>query len=60
MVSGHPRTMRSEMLIEYAISRVLMGQGKMDFSSENANEFVNPGQSLWKWKTVEDQLRDSL
>ena len=53
-------TMRSEMLIEYAISRVLMGQGKMDFSSENANEFVNPGQSLWKWKTVEDQLRSSL
>ncbi|RPD57559.1 NAD(P)-binding protein [Lentinus tigrinus ALCF2SS1-6] len=39
---------------------VLIGQGKLDFSGENANELVNPGQSLWKWKTVEDQLRDSL
>ncbi len=26
--------------------------------SENDNELVNPGQSLWKWKTVDDQLRD--
>ncbi|KAI0690293.1 hypothetical protein C8T65DRAFT_745886 [Cerioporus squamosus] len=34
--------------------------GKMDFSRENANELVNPGESLWKWKTVEDQLRGSV
>ena len=40
--------------------RVLVGQGKMDFSKENADELINPGQSLWKWKTVEDQLRGSL
>ncbi|TFK80642.1 hypothetical protein K466DRAFT_558868 [Polyporus arcularius HHB13444] len=39
---------------------VLIGQGKLDFSRENANELVNPGQSLWKWKTVEDQLRGSI
>ncbi|KAI0690292.1 hypothetical protein C8T65DRAFT_765677 [Cerioporus squamosus] len=39
---------------------VLIGQGKFDFSSENANELVNPGQSLWKWKTVEDKSRGSL
>ncbi|TFK77937.1 hypothetical protein K466DRAFT_668576 [Polyporus arcularius HHB13444] len=38
---------------------VLVGQGKTDFSNENANELVNPGQSLWKWKTVEDYLRGS-
>ena len=37
--------------------RVLMGEGKMDFSKDNLNELVNPGESLWKWKTVEDHLR---
>ena len=46
-------------LTEYT-GRVLIGQGKLDFASENANELVNPEQSLWKWKTVEDQLRSSL
>ncbi|RPD55653.1 hypothetical protein L227DRAFT_509682, partial [Lentinus tigrinus ALCF2SS1-6] len=35
---------------------VLIGEGKLDFS-DNSNELVNPGESLWKWKTVEDQLR---
>ncbi|KAI0696576.1 NAD-P-binding protein [Cerioporus squamosus] len=36
--------------------RVLIGEGKLDFS-DNSNELINPGQSLWKWKTVEDHLR---
>ncbi|RDX47845.1 hypothetical protein OH76DRAFT_1419308 [Lentinus brumalis] len=48
----------NDNLLDYI--RVLVGQGKFDFSSENANELVNPGQSLWKWKTVEDLLRGSL
>ncbi|RPD57558.1 NAD(P)-binding protein [Lentinus tigrinus ALCF2SS1-7] len=47
----------NDNLLDYI--RVLIGQGKMDFSRENANELVNPNQSLWKWKTVEDQLRSS-
>ncbi|KAG8909002.1 hypothetical protein FRB99_000105 [Tulasnella sp. 403] len=28
-----------------------------DFSQENENELVNPGQSLWKWTTIEDYAR---
>lgn len=38
------------------IDRVLVGEGKLNFS-DNANELINPGQSLWKWKTVEEELR---
>ena len=40
--------------------RVIVGEGKADFSAQNDDELVNPGQKLWKWKTVEDQLRSSL
>ncbi|KAI0717975.1 hypothetical protein C8T65DRAFT_737503 [Cerioporus squamosus] len=36
--------------------RVAIAEGQLEMS-ENENEFVNPGQTLWKWKTVEDQLR---
>ena len=35
-----------------------MGEGRLDFSKDNLNELVNPGESLWKWKTVEDQIRE--
>jgi hypothetical protein len=27
--------------------------GNLDFSEANDNELVNPGQSKWKWKTIE-------
>ena len=37
--------------------RVLLGEGKVDYSSDNSNELVNPGQSLWKWKTVEQHIQ---
>ena len=36
---------------------VNIGEGNMDFT-ENSNEFVNPGEKLWKWKTIEDRLRE--
>ena len=39
------------------ICSVLIGEGKMNFSNDHVNELVNPGQSLWKWRTVEDELR---
>lgn len=29
----------------------------MDFSYNN-NELVNPGETLWKWKRVEDYVRE--
>ena len=34
-----------------------MGEGKMDFGETNDNELVNPGGSLWTWKSVEDYVR---
>ncbi|KAM5535341.1 hypothetical protein V8D89_011026, partial [Ganoderma adspersum] len=37
--------------------RVAMGEGKMDFGETNDNELVNPGGSLWTWKSVEDYVR---
>ncbi|KAI0333181.1 NAD-P-binding protein [Cubamyces sp. BRFM 1775] len=36
---------------------VVVGEGKADFSSGNANDLVNPGETYWKWKTVEDHVR---
>ncbi|KAI0713565.1 hypothetical protein C8Q76DRAFT_620621 [Earliella scabrosa] len=41
-------------IIDYA--RVNIGQGGMDFT-DNDNELVNPGESLWKWRTIEEELR---
>ncbi|KAI1788943.1 hypothetical protein LXA43DRAFT_974548 [Ganoderma leucocontextum] len=38
----------TQNVLDYVI--ILTGEG-------NDNEFVNPGQSLWKWKTVEEELR---
>ena len=38
-------------------SRVVMGEGKADFSSQNENEVVNPGGKFWKWTSVEDVVR---
>ncbi|KAK6341639.1 hypothetical protein TWF696_008708 [Orbilia brochopaga] len=36
--------------------RFLMAEGKIDNRDGNDNELVNPGEELWKWKTVEDQI----
>ncbi|KAH9942385.1 uncharacterized protein BXZ73DRAFT_74651 [Epithele typhae] len=45
----------TDVLVDYL--RVLLGEGVVDFSANNDNELINPGQSLWKWKTVEDVIR---
>lgn len=37
-----------------------MGENKLDFSGENANELVNPKEGHWKWRTAEDELRGQL
>ena len=37
--------------------RVLVAEGAVDLSEGSANDLVNPGESLWKWRTVEDELR---
>ncbi|KAI9067979.1 NAD(P)-binding protein [Trametes sanguinea] len=44
-----------ENFIDYL--RVIMGDGKADYSSNNANELVNPDQAFWKWETVGDYVR---
>ncbi|EWC44725.1 hypothetical protein DRE_06503 [Drechslerella stenobrocha 248] len=36
--------------------RFLMHEGKIDNKDRNDNELVNPGERLWKWKTVKDQV----
>ena len=38
--------------------RVLMGEGKVDFSSSNANELVNPNGKYWQWRTAADIVRE--
>ncbi|KAI0324899.1 NAD(P)-binding protein [Cubamyces sp. BRFM 1775] len=37
--------------------KLVIAEGKGDFSSDNANSLVNPGESFWKWKTVEEHVR---
>ncbi|KAI0628748.1 hypothetical protein C8Q77DRAFT_1161782 [Trametes polyzona] len=39
--------------------RVVVGQGRADFSSANSNELINPGETLWKWRTIEDHVREA-
>ncbi|OCH93284.1 NAD(P)-binding protein [Obba rivulosa] len=40
------------------INRIIMGEGKLDFSNDNHNELVNPNEELWKWRTVEGFVRE--
>jgi hypothetical protein len=35
------------------VFRMAGAGGNLDFSQANDNELVNPGQSKWKWKTIE-------
>ncbi|KAG8921180.1 hypothetical protein FRC01_000377 [Tulasnella sp. 417] len=39
--------------------RYTMGYGLTDFSKDNANEIINPGESLWKWKTVQEYVEET-
>ena len=36
---------------------VVISEGHADFSKDNLNELINPGETLWKWKTLEDYFR---
>ena len=40
-----------------AFIRFVMGEGKLGFS-QNENELVNPGEKLWKWKTIKDYAKE--
>ncbi|ETN37018.1 uncharacterized protein HMPREF1541_08006 [Cyphellophora europaea CBS 101466] len=42
--------------------RFLMGEGRINHTQEglgNDNEIVNPGQTLWKWKTMMDYAQET-
>jgi len=39
--------------------RIGMTNGEIDFSKDNQGELVNPGQSLWKWKTAEAYAKET-
>ncbi|KIO26435.1 hypothetical protein M407DRAFT_24284 [Tulasnella calospora MUT 4182] len=42
-----------------SLVRYMLGSGVTDFSKENENELVNPGQSLWRWRTVADAVKEN-
>ncbi|KAI0675930.1 hypothetical protein C8Q78DRAFT_1074896 [Trametes maxima] len=33
--------------------RVVIGEGKADFSSDNVDDLVDPNETFWRWKSVE-------
>jgi len=34
------------------------GTGNLDFNDWNHNELLNPGESKWKWKTMEEYAEE--
>jgi hypothetical protein len=40
------------------VFRMAGAGGNLDFSQSNDNELVNPGQSKWKWKTIEEYAEE--
>ncbi|KAG9004674.1 hypothetical protein FRB94_002516 [Tulasnella sp. JGI-2019a] len=40
------------------VIRVIIGSGLMDYTKENNNELVNPGELVWKWKKVEQYAKE--
>jgi len=38
--------------------RFLMGEGKIDYSKGNQNELVNPGEGIWKWKSMKEYAEE--
>ncbi|KAG8953578.1 hypothetical protein FRC00_006220 [Tulasnella sp. 408] len=40
-----------------ALALYAMGTGAMDYSNNNVNELVNPDESLWKWVSIEGEVK---
>lgn len=53
---GQPSDYDPQYMNEVAsrVFRMSGGTGNIDFSKKNDNELVNPGESKWKWKTIEE------
>ena len=51
-------TTRLDMVLTMGNISVVISEGRADFSKDNLNELINPGETLWKWKTLEDYFRE--
>ena len=51
-------TVRLDVVLMMCDISVAIGEGQTDFSKDNLNELINPGETLWKWKTLEDYFRE--
>ncbi|KIO31662.1 hypothetical protein M407DRAFT_4953 [Tulasnella calospora MUT 4182] len=40
-----------------ALALYAMGTGTMDYSNDNVNELVNPDESLWKWVSIDGEVK---
>ncbi|KAH9857542.1 NAD-P-binding protein [Lenzites betulinus] len=38
---------------------VSVGEGKADFTTDNANALVNPAEAFWKWRTIEQHAGEA-
>ncbi|KAF8517682.1 NAD-binding protein [Hysterangium stoloniferum] len=61
---GGPETYKRDLQEEFGSKggfrsyiRLLMGEGKVDFSKNNDDELVNPKEKQWEWTKVEEQAR---
>jgi hypothetical protein len=52
---GLPKDFDLNLIYDVAtrVFRMAGKGGNLDFSQRNDNELVNPGESKWKWKTIE-------
>jgi hypothetical protein len=58
--SDQPNNYDLEYMNEVAsrVFRMSGGTGNLDFSDWNHNELINPGQSKWNWKTMEEYAEE--
>lgn len=57
---GLPKEIDLEPIYEVA-TRVFRMSGSgdnLDFKEKNDNELLNPGESKWKWKTIEEYAKE--
>lgn len=37
-----------------------MAEGLMDQSKDNDNDLINPGETLWRWKTLDEFIEQNV
>jgi hypothetical protein len=57
---GLPKDFDLNLIYDVAtrVFRMSGSGGNLDFSQSNDNELVNPGESKWKWKTIEEYAEE--